>query len=123
MHHEHREWKSELVMWFEDIDVWQRQLKEALRRHTEHAEKIGPLLEALATERSQLRIIQDVMDQHEHKMANADHFGDSLPEWMTLKHLDIAKEMEKWRAHHAKLRVQHREQIACLEPGGADPQA
>ena len=115
MHREHRDWKSELGTWREEIDVWQEQLKEALRRHPGYAQQIGSLLETLAGSRSEIRIVDDIIRQHEHKMANSEHFGDTLPEWMTLKHLDIATEMEKLRRRLDGIRIEHRELIACLD--------
>lgn len=119
MHHDHRQWESDVSMWRDDIDIWQRGHQNALGEIRRIEERLVGHADALKSHVNQLDSHEANALEHEHAVAaecrgqtapTPDSIADHAKEATAHQHLRDAH--ERIKKHHHQTVLAH---IAMLK--------
>ena len=107
LHFEHKQWRSELAFWEDELKSFKNRLSELIRRWTnkevlaqlEHYQNEFILHEGVIDE------LQEAIEKHETRIAGQTQSGlEALDTAMTKKHLEFRNKMETQRQIYADLK-------------------
>ena len=107
LHFEHKQWRSELAFWEDELKSFKNRLSELIRRWTnkevlaqlEHYQNEFILHEGVIDE------LQEAIEKHETRIAGQTQSGlEALDTAMTKKHLEFRNKMETQRLIYADLK-------------------
>ena len=107
LHFEHKQWRSELAFWEDELKSFKNRLSELIRRWTnkevlaqlEHYQNEFILHEGVIDE------LQEAIEKHETRIAGQTQSGhEALDTALTKKHLEFRNKMETQRQIYADLK-------------------
>jgi uncharacterized protein (DUF3084 family) len=104
MHEDHRNWLSEHSMWRQDLRSWQKQLADGLLQFEKLEEALDRQHQSLADHVKTIEEQEQSLLAHEHELASCERFGMGFLESLTLKHLELGKEIVKTREEHERMK-------------------
>lgn len=114
LHADHRHWKTELAMWRDDIDLWQKEHTTALKDLEHAAELIRRHENAVAGHLDSLKKIEASLDYHEKNLANSlsGEPGNELDNALAERHQEQAIQIQRQRRTHEIVKKHHHTAIA-----------
>jgi len=114
MHHDHRQWESDVAMWRDDIGIWERGHQNALKELNRIAERLTEHNASLESHVDQLDSHEANTLQHEHTVSAEcrDHTEPS-PHSMS-DHAKEAAQHQRLRDAHERMKKHHHTVMAHI---------
>jgi len=114
MHHDHRQWESDVSMWRDDIDLWEQGHQNALKELKRIDERLAEQAEALESHVDQLDSHAANTLQHEHAVAAECHDHAEPTPNSIAEHLKEATAHQHLRDAHERLKKHHHTVMAHI---------
>lgn len=108
MHHDHRQWESEIRFWRDDIAAWQKEIAQAYNQLKDIEAAVNKHETSLRQHAGSLRTAEERFDSHEHALAEFESGGSGtdLPGYIQ-KHKSEGETHAKQRADHEDFKRRH----------------
>ena len=115
MHQNHLAWNSEKLCWREDLRNWQHELAQAFTNLKELDADLKQHEQALRQHGSAVRLNEEIVDAHEHSLAEFEKGGSGtdLP-LLAKQHQEEQVKHDQLRAVHENLKRRHHFMIAQI---------
>jgi predicted nucleic acid-binding Zn-ribbon protein len=114
MHHDHRQWESDVSMWRDDIEIWQQNHQNALKELNRIAERLTEHMTSLEAHVGQLDSHEANTLQHEHGVA-ADFRQQNDPTAHSMsEHVKEATRHQHLRDAHERMKKHHHTVMAHI---------
>jgi len=114
MHEDHRNWQSILSMWQQDLKSWDKQLEKGLSQFEELQRMLACLHKILVDHRNAIEQREESLRMHEHDLASCERLGMGYLEALTLKHLDMKRQVDGTSLDHEQIKKHHHNLMAKL---------